>query len=69
MLKDERECDKSKVVVKTYWSWQGVHGLLGRRKAMLSSGLLVGRGRDGIGMMSRVGVFHVKAGRDARYKG
>ncbi|KAG8713619.1 hypothetical protein FRC09_018520 [Ceratobasidium sp. 395] len=31
----EDECDESKVVVKTYWSWQGVDGLLERRRAML----------------------------------
>ncbi|KAG9095661.1 hypothetical protein FRC07_011063, partial [Ceratobasidium sp. 392] len=31
----EDECDESKVVVKTYWSWQGVDGLLERRRATL----------------------------------
>ncbi|QRV83048.1 SCF E3 ubiquitin ligase complex F-box protein grrA [Ceratobasidium sp. AG-Ba] len=54
-LENEDECNETKVVLKTYWSWQGVDGLLERRRAMLANsgrrntadgatGLFVGRG-------------------------
>ncbi|KAF8595246.1 RNI-like protein [Ceratobasidium sp. AG-I] len=43
----EDECDESKVVVKTYWSWQAVDGVLERRRALLGSSSSGRRNTDG----------------------